>query len=73
MWNPFQHHDEDSMIKRKGGVLVGHILSGYSLPMEENGELKDIKGTWKHAIKASYDATVEAFPGGEIIAHLDQK
>lgn len=49
-------------------MCFGHLLSGYSLPMEDGGG-----GTWKHAIKASYDATLEAFHGGEIIAHLDQK
>lgn len=34
---------------------------------------KDIGGTWKVAIKVSYEATKAAFPGGEILAHLDQK
>nr|XP_043607031.1 D-aminoacyl-tRNA deacylase [Erigeron canadensis] len=63
----------------KGNVWVGHLLSGYSLPMEDPDQSrgvnnsKDIGGTWKHAIKEAYDATVEGFPGGEIIAHLDQK
>lgn len=62
-------------IFRKGGVWVGHLLSGYSLPMEDPGQSKskDIGGTWKQSIKAAYDATNEAFPGGEIIAHLDHK
>lgn len=32
-----------------------------------------IGGTWKQSIKASYEATRTAFPGGEILAHLDQK
>lgn len=60
-------------------MWVGHLLSGYSLPMEDPSESKggensnDIKGTWKHAIKAAYDATVDGFPGGEVIAHLDHK
>ncbi|KAJ0725186.1 putative D-aminoacyl-tRNA deacylase [Helianthus annuus] len=63
----------------KGGVWVGHLLSGYSLPMEEPIESKgeknsnNIGGTWKHAIKVAYDATVEGFPGGEVIAHIDHK
>ncbi|CAL9191161.1 unnamed protein product [Musa hybrid cultivar] len=63
----------------KDGVWVGHLLSGYSLPMEdpnhqkgENGE-KCIGGAWKQAIKVSYEATKLAFPGGEVIAHLDHK
>jgi D-aminoacyl-tRNA deacylase len=57
---------------------VGHLLSGYSLPMEEpkqmNGKnVADVGGMWKHSIKVSYEATKAAFPGGEIIAHIDQK
>lgn len=60
-------------------MWVGHLLSGYSLPMEDPGQSKgeikskDIGGTWKQAIKAAYDATKEGFPGGEVIAHLDHK
>ncbi|KAM1082151.1 hypothetical protein ACFX13_021192 [Malus domestica] len=66
----------------KDGVWVGHLLSGYSLPMEDPNQskagtnakdTKDIGGTWKHAIKAAFEATQSAFPGGEVIAHLDQK
>ncbi|KAL3501541.1 hypothetical protein ACH5RR_035990 [Cinchona calisaya] len=63
----------------KDDVWVGHLLSGYSLPMEEPGQskgkisAKDIGGTWKQAIKVAFDATKAAFPGGEILAHLDQK
>lgn len=67
-----------SVNSRKDGVSVGHLLSGYSLPMEDPGQSKvetssEIGGTWKHAIKAAYDATKAGFPGGEILAHLDQK
>lgn len=60
----------------KDGVWVGHLLSGYSLPMEDPKSSKStegIGGTWREAIKASFDATKTAFPGGEIIAHLDNK
>ncbi|XP_059655644.1 D-aminoacyl-tRNA deacylase [Cornus florida] len=62
----------------KDGVWVGHLLSGYSLPMEDPSQSKaetdaDVGGTWKQAIKVSFDATKAAFPGGEILAHLDQK
>lgn len=63
----------------KDGVWISHLLSGYSLPMENpnqsNGETnnKGIGGSWKEAIKAAYEATKFAFPGGEIIAHLDHK
>lgn len=44
-------------------------------PVESKCEknLNNIGGTWKHAIKAAYDAKVEGFTGGEIIAHIDQK
>ncbi|KAK6133967.1 hypothetical protein DH2020_032288 [Rehmannia glutinosa] len=64
---------------RKEGIWVGHLLSGYSLPMEDPGKSNakitadDIGGTWKQAIKVAFDATKAAFPGGEIMAHLDHK
>uniref|UniRef100_A0A1D1Z0P3 D-aminoacyl-tRNA deacylase n=1 Tax=Anthurium amnicola TaxID=1678845 RepID=A0A1D1Z0P3_9ARAE len=63
----------------KDGVWVGHLLSGYSLPMEDPNRKKTdscidgIGGTWKQAIKTSFEVTKAAFPGGEIIAHLDHK
>ncbi|XP_078437869.1 D-aminoacyl-tRNA deacylase [Wolffia australiana] len=76
-------------IAAKDGVWVGHMLSGYSLPMEEPGKHKNgggsgnvdgpnggrdgVGGTWKQAIKISLAATEAAFPGGQIIAHLDNK
>ncbi|KAH7841732.1 hypothetical protein Vadar_033562 [Vaccinium darrowii] len=66
-------------IIQKYGVWVGHLLSGYSLPMEDPSHSKPeinaqgIGGTWREAIKVSFEATKAAFPGGEILAHLDQK
>ncbi|KAL0380664.1 UNVERIFIED_CONTAM: D-aminoacyl-tRNA deacylase [Sesamum angustifolium] len=63
----------------KDGTWVGHLISGYSLPMEDPGQSKEktttdsIGGTWKQAIKVAFDATKAAFPGGEILAHLDHK
>ncbi|KAK3039783.1 hypothetical protein RJ639_027096 [Escallonia herrerae] len=61
----------------KGGICVGHLLSGYSLPMEDPSQSKAdsniIGGTWREAIKVAFEATKAAFPGGEILAHLDQK
>ncbi|KAJ8440899.1 hypothetical protein Cgig2_022755 [Carnegiea gigantea] len=63
----------------KANVWVGHLLSGYSLPMDDPGQLNavsdptSIGGTWKQSIRAAYEATEAAFPGGEIFAHLDQK
>ncbi|KAL5987462.1 D-aminoacyl-tRNA deacylase [Asimina triloba] len=66
-------------IVQKDGVWVGHLLSGYSLPMEDPSKQKSenqvigIGGTWKQSIKVSFEATKSAFPGGEVIAHLDHK
>ncbi|XP_024018267.1 D-aminoacyl-tRNA deacylase [Morus notabilis] len=63
----------------KDGIWVGHLLSGYSLPMEDPNQSKagksaeGIGGTWREAIKAAFEATRLGFPGGEIIAHLDHK
>ncbi|XP_071722453.1 D-aminoacyl-tRNA deacylase-like [Rutidosis leptorrhynchoides] len=63
----------------KDNVWVGHLLSSYSLPMEDPSQSKTdssasgIGGTWKQAIMAAYEATRSAFPGGEILAHLDHK
>jgi hypothetical protein len=62
----------------KDGVWVGHLLSGYSLPMDTPSQVNgktygEVAGMWKHAIKVSYEATKAAFPGGEVIAHLDHK
>ncbi|KAG2261555.1 hypothetical protein Bca52824_068634 [Brassica carinata] len=58
----------------KDDVWVGHLLSGYSLPMEEPkpGE-NHIGGTWRQSIQAAFEATKASFPGGEIVAHLDHK
>lgn len=66
-------------IVRNDGVWVGHLLSGYALPMEDpgkskaQGNAKDVGGTWRHAIKVAYEVTKSSFPGGEVLAHLDQK
>ncbi|CAI0390470.1 unnamed protein product [Linum tenue] len=67
-------------IVMKGDVWVAHLLSGYALPMEDPNQnkgggasTKDIGGTWKQSIKAAFEATRLAFPGGEILAHLDHK
>lgn len=34
---------------------------------------KGIGGTWRESIKAAFEATQSAFPGGEVLAHLDHK
>lgn len=60
-------------------MWVGHLLSGYSLPMEDpaqhkaDGQDNGVGGTWKQSIKVSFLATKSAFPGGIVLAHLDQK
>ncbi|KAK8615564.1 hypothetical protein V6N13_017149 [Hibiscus sabdariffa] len=38
-----------------------------------NGNADGIGGTWKQSIKVAFEATKSAFPGGEVLAHLDQK
>lgn len=65
-------------IVRKEGVWVGHLLSGYSLPMVDPGKQKpanpsSVGGTWKASIRASFQATRLAFPEGEIVAFMDHK
>lgn len=40
---------------------------------KEAANSNGIGGTWREAIKAAFEATKAAFPGGEIVAHLDQK
>jgi D-aminoacyl-tRNA deacylase len=35
--------------------------------------VKEVGGTWRESIKAAFEATRLAFPGGEIVAHLDHK
>ncbi|KAL3335503.1 hypothetical protein AABB24_031630 [Solanum stoloniferum] len=65
-------------IVRKDGVWVGHLIAGYSLPMEDPGPSKaqanlEVGGTWKQAIRVAFDTTRAAFPLGEVVAHLDNK
>ncbi|XP_024372972.1 D-aminoacyl-tRNA deacylase isoform X2 [Physcomitrium patens] len=66
-------------IAQKEGVWVGHLLSGYSLLMTDPGSSSNLKdydkvgGTWKEAILEAVAATKLAFPGGEVVVHLDGK
>ncbi|GKU95105.1 hypothetical protein SLEP1_g8506 [Rubroshorea leprosula] len=61
-------------IIKKTGAWVGHLLSGYSLLMEEPViNAASAGGTWRETIKVAFEATKLAFPGGEILAHLDHK
>ncbi|KAK2989243.1 hypothetical protein RJ640_013191 [Escallonia rubra] len=63
----------------KYGIWVGHLISGYSLPMEDpgqskaQGDIEGVGGTWKQAIKVAFETTSAAFPRGEVLAHLDNK
>nr|GME03730.1 D-aminoacyl-tRNA deacylase-like isoform X1 [Ipomoea batatas] len=67
----------DIILKRD--VWVGHLLSGYSLPMDDPGQSKaqnspeSVGGTWRQAIRVAFEATKAAFPCGEVLAHLDHK
>lgn len=60
-------------------MWVGHLLSGYCLPMEDPSQSKAeantavIGGTWRQAIEVAFKTTKSAFPGGDIMAHLDHK
>lgn len=66
-------------IVQKDDVWVGHLLSGYCLPMEDPSQSKAeanttvVGGTWKQAIEVAFKTTKSAFPGGDIMAHLDHK
>ncbi|XP_009631667.1 D-aminoacyl-tRNA deacylase-like isoform X1 [Nicotiana tomentosiformis] len=65
-------------IVRKDGVWVGHLLAGYSLPMEDPGPSKaqanlEVGGTWRQAIRVAFDTTRAAFPQGEVLVHIDNK
>lgn len=42
-------------------------------PGQPKPDPNSIGGTWRQSIKAAYEATRTAFPGGEIVAHLDHK
>ncbi|XP_057848776.2 D-aminoacyl-tRNA deacylase isoform X2 [Cryptomeria japonica] len=66
-------------IVRKEDVWVGHLLSGYSLPMEEPSlkkkeyDVNEIGGSWKQAISVAVATTQEAFSGGKVLVHIDNK
>ncbi|TYG43724.1 hypothetical protein ES288_D11G040900v1 [Gossypium darwinii] len=66
-------------IVRKDGVWIGHMLPGYSLLMEDPREAKSptnstvVGGTWRETIRVAFETTKLAFPGGEVLAHLDHK
>ena len=67
-------------VLRKTNCWAGHQLANYALEMEkpqdeawdpEVGVLPN--GAWNHAIRISVESTRRAFPGGNVMAHLDRK
>lgn len=62
--------DPSSRRKKQGdGGGNSHSNSSSNGPAADDG----VGGTWKQAIRASLAATEAAFPGAQIIAHLDHK
>lgn len=46
--------------------------------MDDPGQSKaqnseSVGGTWRQAIRVAFETTKEAFPCGEVLAHLDHK
>jgi D-aminoacyl-tRNA deacylase len=65
-------------VVRKTDCWLGHLLAGYALPMdafdtssEEAGSLPT--GSWQHAISEAVVSTQIAFPGAQLMLHLDRK
>lgn len=67
-------------VLRKTDCWAGHQIAGYALEMEKpedpewdpiTGELPT--GQWNHSIRVCVESTRQAFPGGQVIAHLDRK
>jgi D-aminoacyl-tRNA deacylase len=54
-------------------LWAGHILANYALPFEEPDGDSAPAGAWRHSLEVSVRATREAFPGGNLFAHLDRK
>jgi len=57
----------------ESNLWAGHLLANYALPFEEPNEGEVPGGAWKHSIQASVEATLSAFPGASLFAHLDRK
>lgn len=65
---------------RKTDCWAGHQLASYALEMVKpedpdwNPQTGDYpEGQWRHAILISLESTQQAFPNGQIVAHLDRK
>nr|MBC8518476.1 D-aminoacyl-tRNA deacylase [Euryarchaeota archaeon] len=65
---------------RKTNCWAGHQLALYALEMTrpEDEDWDPITGVlptgqWQHSIEVALESTKQAFPGGQVIAHLDRK
>lgn len=65
---------------RKTNCWAGHQLALYALEMvrPEDEDWDPITGVlptgqWQHSIEVALESTKQAFPGGQVIAHLDRK
>ncbi len=54
-------------------VWVGHLLANYALVFEEPDGDELPLGPWRHSVTVAVNSTREAFPGGDVFAHLDRK
>jgi len=58
----------------QSGVWVGHILANYALVFDQPREEGQMPmGPWKNSVAVAIESTREAFPGGNVFAHLDRK
>ncbi len=56
----------------RSGVDFGHLLANYALVFDEPSE-DDAPGPWKHSLREAVEKTRQAYPGGNVFAHLDRK
>ena len=54
-------------------VWVGHLLANYALVFEEPKGDETPLGPWRHSVIVALESTRQAFPGGDVFAHLDRK
>jgi len=59
---------------RDSEVWAGHIIASYALSFDDPGDGQEKSfSSWKHVLRKALDSTIQAFPGGEVFAHLDRK
>lgn len=56
----------------RSGLDFGHLLANYALVFDEHTD-GPVTGPWKHSLREVVEKTREAYPGGEVFAHLDRK